>query len=91
MLPLYFISLFTTEPNGTIPVILSIFPLTAPLAMTQRLVISNVPAWEIGLSIALLALTAGAIMWLAGRLFRVQILLAGQMPKLREIPRLLRG
>ena len=29
--------LFTTEPNGTIPVILSIFPLTAPLAMTQRL------------------------------------------------------
>ncbi len=91
VLPLYFLALFTTEPNGTIPVILSIFPLTAPLAMTQRLVISNVPTWEIGLSVVLLALTALGIMWLAGRLFRVQILLAGQMPKLRDIPRLMRG
>ncbi len=91
VLPLYFLALFTTEPNGTIPVILSIFPLTAPLAMTQRLVISNVPGWEVGVSVVLLALTAGGIMWLAGRLFRVQVLLAGQMPKLRDVPRLLRG
>ncbi len=91
VLPLYFLTLFTTEPNGAIPTILSIFPLTAPIAMTQRLVISNVPAWEIGLSVVSLGLTAFGVVWLAGRLFRVQVLLAGQMPKLREIPRLLRG
>ena len=39
----------------------------------------------------LLALTAVGVMWLAGRMFRVQVLLAGQMPKLRDMPRLLRG
>ena len=38
----------------------------------------------------LIALDA-VMIWLAGRMFRVQTLLAGQAPKLRDIPRLLRG
>jgi hypothetical protein len=42
-------------------------------------------------SLLLLALTAVGVMWLAGRVFRVQVLLAGQLPKLRDIPRLFRG
>ena len=91
VLPVYFLSIFSTTPDGTLPVVLSIFPLTAPLAMTERLAISNVPAWQVAVSLLLLALTAFAIMWAAGRIFRVQILLAGQMPKLRDLPRLIRG
>ncbi len=91
VLPLYFLSIFTTTPNGTIPVVLSLIPLTAPLAMTERLVISTVPAWQVGVSLVLLVLSAVAVMWAAGRLFRVQVLLAGQMPKLRDIPKLIRG
>jgi ABC-2 type transport system permease protein len=59
--------------------------------MTQRLVISTVPFWQIVLSLGLLALSVIFVMWMAGRLFRVQVLLAGQMPKLRELARLLRG
>lgn len=91
VVPLYFLSLFITDPNGSIPTVLSIFPLTAPLAMTQRLVIAQVPGWQIAVSLLLLALTALVLMWMAGRVFRVQTLLAGQMPKLRDLPRLLRG
>ncbi len=90
-LPLYFIAVFTTTPNATLPVIMSLFPLTAPLAMTQRLVIASVPAWQIGLSMLLLLLSGIGVMWLAGRLFRVQVLLAGQLPKLKDLPRLIRG
>ncbi|HVU13480.1 MAG TPA: ABC transporter permease [Phototrophicaceae bacterium] len=90
-LPLYFLSIFSTSPDATIPVIFSIFPITAPMAMVERIVISNVPTWQIALSLVLLALTTLAVMWVAGRIFRVQILLAGQMPKLRDIPKLIRG
>ncbi|MDX2141494.1 MAG: ABC transporter permease [Chloroflexota bacterium] len=89
--PFYFISLFATAPNGTLPVILSLFPLTAPLSMAQRLAVSEVPGWQLALSIALLALSVVGVMWLAGRLFRVNTLLAGNLPKLRELPKLLRG
>ena len=90
-LPLYFLSLFTSAPDGVIPTVLSIFPLTAPIAMAQRLVISNVPTIQIVVSLILLAITAMAVMWVAGRMFRVQVLLAGQMPKLKDLPKLIRG
>lgn len=91
VLPLYFLSLFASAPDGPIPTILSLIPITAPIAMAQRLVISNVPVWQVVVSLVLLALSALGVMWIAGRIFRVQVLLAGQMPKLRELPRLLRG
>ncbi|MCC6803883.1 MAG: ABC transporter permease [Anaerolineae bacterium] len=90
-LPLYFLSLFTSAPDGPIPTILSLIPITAPIAMAQRLVISNVPLWQLLVSLALLAVTAIGVMWAAGRVFRVQVLLAGQMPRLKDLPRLLRG
>ncbi len=89
--PLYFISLFIENPEGVLPVILSLVPITAPLSMTMRLLTTNVPAWQVGLSIVLLILTIMGLMWVAGRLFRVQTLLAGQTPKLRDLPKLIRG
>lgn len=90
-IPYYFITIFMQTPDGTLPVVLSMFPLTAPLSMIMRLSISSVPPLEIIISLSLLALSALGAMWLAGRLFRVQTLLAGQVPKLRDIPKLLRG
>ncbi len=91
VLPLYFIALFTTTPNAPLVIFLSIFPITAPLAMVMRITITTVPFWEIALSAALLLVVDILLIWLAGRMFRVQTLLAGQAPKLRDIPRLLRG
>ena len=90
-LPFYFLTLFVSSPDGTVPVIMSMFPLTAPMAMGMRLVVSDVPVWQIALSLVLLALAAVGSMWLAGRMFRVNTLLAGKLPKLRDIPALLRG
>lgn len=90
-IPLYFISLFTTSPDSPLPVILSLIPVTAPLSMVMRISITTVPAWQIAVSLVLLIVLDVVMIWLAGRLFRVQTLLAGQAPKLRDIPRLLRG
>ncbi|MCB9457268.1 MAG: ABC transporter permease [Anaerolineaceae bacterium] len=91
VIPLYFMTIFITQPDGTLATALSLFPVTAPLSMIMRLTISTVPAWQVILSIVLLILTNIGMMWLAGRLFRVNTLLSGQTPKLRDIPKLLRG
>lgn len=91
VIPLYFTAVFASQPDGSLPTILSLIPLTSPVAMSMRLAVSTVPEWQIIVSLALLAVTVVAVMWAAGRIFRVQILLAGQMPKLKDIPRLLRG
>jgi len=74
-----------------LPVILSLFPVTAPLTMVMRISITTVPAWQIVVSLTLLIALDAVMIWLAGRMFRVQTLLAGQAPKLRDIPRLIKG
>ncbi len=91
IIPFYLSSLFTTSPDGNLAVILSLIPFTSPLSMVMRLALTTVPFWQIVLSLGLLILLDIGMIWLAGRLFRVQSLLAGQVPKLRDIPRLLRG
>ncbi len=90
MLPLMFISEFISAPNGALPVVLSIFPLTAPMGMVMRIATTSVPAGEIALSLGLTALGAVASIWIASRLFRVNTLLSGQTPKLRNLWQLIR-
>ena len=91
LLPLYFMAAFVDNPNGTIPVIMSFFPLTAAMAMVMRIAITSVPFIQIVLSLMSLSLLTWGMLWLAGRLFQMHTLLAGTMPKLREIPKLLRA
>lgn len=91
MIPLMFLPVFIDDPSGGMAVGLSLFPLTSPLAMTMRLIISEVPVWQIAISLALLALAGFGMVWAAGRVFRVQVLLAGKAPSLRDLPKLVRG
>ena len=91
VIPMWLGAALVDAPQGGLAVALSLFPLTAPLAMLQRVLIATVPTWQIALSVILLLLSIAALMWLAGRLFRVQTLLAGRMPALRELPGLLRA
>jgi ABC-2 type transport system permease protein len=91
MIPFFSLSAFLESPNAAGPVIMSIVPFTSPLAMAMRLALVNVPLTELALSIGLLAALDGVMIWLAGRLFRANSLLAGKVPKIRDIPALLRG
>ena len=91
MIPLWALSIITASPGGPIAVAMSIFPLTAPLTMVSRIAISDVPPTEIALSLSLLALTVIFAIWLTGRLFRVNTLLSGRLPSLRDLPRLFSG
>jgi ABC-2 type transport system permease protein len=89
--PFYFIGLFASAPNETLPTVMSLFPITAPMAMTMRLVVAQVPVGEVILSFTGLALTTAAAIWLAGRIFRAGALLAGQPVRLKDLPALIRG
>jgi ABC-2 type transport system permease protein len=67
---------FAQEPNGTLSVVLSLFPLSAPSAMVTRLAVAQVPLWQILASLVGLSLTAYLFIVLAGRFFRAGNLLS---------------
>ncbi|HSR31981.1 MAG TPA: ABC transporter permease [Anaerolineae bacterium] len=69
---------FVEDPNGILPVVLSLFPFSAPSAMVTRLAVAQVPLWQILLSLAGLALTAYLFILLAARFFRAGNLLSSE-------------
>lgn len=73
---LMFGSVFLEEPNGTLSIVLSLFPLSAPSAMVTRLAVADVPLWQVIASLAGLALTTYLTISLAGRFFRADTLLS---------------
>jgi ABC-2 type transport system permease protein len=91
VIPLWLLSIFLEAPNGNLAVVLSLIPITSPLAMVQRIAITSVPAWQIVLSLALLGIAVLAALWLSARIFRVHTLLAGTVPKPSEWISLLRN
>ncbi|MFH1633745.1 MAG: ABC transporter permease [Chloroflexota bacterium] len=76
MIPLWFNVAFTESPDGPVATFLSLFPLTAPSAMMTRLAASNVPTWQILVSLLGLALTAYLFVLLSSKLFRADNLLS---------------
>ncbi|MCB0019231.1 MAG: ABC transporter permease [Anaerolineales bacterium] len=67
---------FLQNPHGTLSLVLSLFPLSSPSAMVTRIAVAEVPFWQIGLSLGLLALTTYGFILLAGRFFRTDNLLS---------------
>lgn len=83
--PLWFTSALIANPNSGLSVGLSLFPLTAPLALSLRAGYTNVPLWQTALSILLLIICAVGALWLAGRAFRLGMLRYGKRLTWREI------
>jgi ABC-2 type transport system permease protein len=83
--PFFFWTAIVSAPNSPLVVGISLFPFSAPLSMLLRMTVTSVPAWEIAVSLALLALTSVGIVLLMARLFRVQSLLSGEAVSLRRV------
>jgi ABC-2 type transport system permease protein len=91
VLPMIFMSQVMTNPGGPIARGLSLFPPTAPVTMFIRFGHDPAPpAWEIAVSLLLLAAGAWASVWAAGRVLRVGMLAYGRSASLREIARWVR-
>jgi len=89
--PLWFSSLLFIFPNSPIWVVLTIFPVTAPMSAMLRLGVTGIAAWELAVSIAVLVLSIIGVMFLATRAFRIYLLMYGKRPNWGEIIRNLRS
>ena len=69
---------------------LSLFPLFSPILMWARVAGGGIPAWQVGLSFVLMFLAIFAIAWVAGRIYKVGMLMAGKRPTLPELWRWVR-
>lgn len=91
LFPLWFNSIMISAPNGTFATALSLIPLTAPIAMPMRLVMTTVPTWQWLVSLGCSFGTALLLLWGATKFFRSRTLLAGQSLSLRIIWESLQG
>ncbi len=73
---LMFGRLFAENPDNIMVVFLSLFPFSSPSAMVTRMAVGTVPAWQVILSLTLLAITAYFVLSLATRFFQPQNLLS---------------
>ncbi len=64
------------NPDGPLSFWLSVIPFTSPIVMMGRIAY-GVPAWELALSMVLLILGFLATTWVAGRIYRIGILMHG--------------
>ncbi len=91
VIPLMFINELATNPNGVFSMILSLFPLTSPVAMMARLTATAVPFWQPLLAVVLLAATVIFVLRGAAGIFRTQNLLTGKVVNLKVFARALVG
>jgi ABC-2 type transport system permease protein len=72
------------SPDGTLAFWMSIIPFTSPVIMMVRLPF-GVDSWELLLSMGVLVSTFIATTWLAGRIYRIGILMYGKKASYKEL------
>ena len=73
------------NPAADLSIILSYIPFFAPITMFTRISVFTPPFIEILISIVILLLTIVFFIWLAGKIFRVGILMYGKRPTVQEV------
>ncbi len=77
------------NPEGSLAFWASMIPLTSPVTMMVR-VPFGLPPWELLLSMTILVLSIGGVIWVAGKIYRTGILMYGKKVNLKEIVKWLR-
>jgi ABC-2 type transport system permease protein len=65
-------------------------PLFSPILMPVRNAVTHVPAWQNLTSVVLLVGAIWLAAWIAGRIYRVGILMKGKRPSVPELVRWMR-
>ena len=85
IVPMVMVSAIIMNPQAPLVVFLSLFPLTAPIVMFERLLIGAPAAWEVVLCVCILLAAIAATILVSAKIFRVGILMTGKRFKLGEI------
>ncbi len=91
VLPILAAPVVIRAPDSTLAAVLSMIPICTPFLMLVRLALTPPPpVWHVVLSLVLTALTTAGLIWAAGRIFRVGLLMQGKPPNLPELMRWIR-
>jgi ABC-2 type transport system permease protein len=90
VVPIMFLMPVIENPNSAMAVGASLVPFFSPILMYARAATGAVPLWQILTALALLLAGVLAVAWLAGRIYRVGILMQGKRPTLPELWRWVR-
>ncbi len=85
VVPVWLSSVLVARPDGALATVLSYVPVTAPTAILIRLSVGNVSAVEVAASVAVIVISALALLWVSARVFRAGLLLYGQRMSLSNI------
>jgi ABC-2 type transport system permease protein len=91
MAPMVGVGGIVMNPASPLVVAMSLFPLTAPIVMFVRLMLSEPAAWQVVLSVVLLLLSILGVMALSAKIFSVGILMTGRRFRWGDILRWLRA
>jgi ABC-2 type transport system permease protein len=84
MVPLFTMVFVTMDPHGSLATFLTWVPLYTPFVMMNRAA-ADPPMFDMIGSGILMTVTAGFMLWLSSRIFRIGVLRIGQPPKLMEL------
>ena len=89
VLPMMVLAPIIEDPHGPLGTWLSLVPFFSPILMFPRFM-AGAPFWQVGVSLLLMVVTIVIVAWIAGRIYRVGILMQGKRPTLPEIVRWVR-
>ena len=91
VLPMMLWQPISRDPNGTLATVASLIPPVSPFVMILRLSSSvPPPAWQIAASIAIGIAAVFVTVWMAGKIFRVGLLMHGKPPNFATLVRWIR-
>ncbi|QRN83125.1 ABC transporter permease [Chloroflexota bacterium] len=85
MAPIYAASGIMMNPNGTLAMVLSYFPLTSPITILMRMSFTVVPAWQIAINVIILVIFAVLAILFANKAFRLGMLQYGKKLSIKEV------
>ncbi len=88
--PLWFAMFIIENPSHAITRVLTFIPFTAPITVMTRLGLTQVPAWEIAVSVVLLIATILGTLFVASKVLRAFLLMYGKRPNLHEVVQVVR-
>lgn len=85
MIPWFLMMPIIMNPDSSLSVGLSLFPLFAPITMFARILVSEPAAWQIATAILLSIGTIYVLFWITAKIFRIGILSYGKRPTIPEL------
>lgn len=81
----YFSFAVIRDPNSSLSFWVSIAPFFAPITMPVRILAETPPFWEIALAIFVNVVAIAGLVWVAGRVYRIGMLMYGKRATIPEV------